>query len=385
MRFKEFGLLTEYKAGTSDKQLRNDIIAMLKTEDDRDMLDKIYTALHQGGLEDRIKAVLSKDEDVKGKIDVLAGLIMQTGGTYVEIDTFLKQFKKGFIDIAALKSSGGTKPFSSWFKGDDFAKRVFDKLAEYDVMGIGPGEFALAVMSPKIKFAGRSRTVAGDLEIDGTAVEVKTKKDKGGRFHDPRKANYDQATVKSAFEKVGISFGGADSTISAKSITAKTWVSSIRDTLTPAKIKKLVPVIIKGAFRYVTDAKTNKLAKALTSGSFEQIRLEWGILSYQNYIKVSKFDAMLMIDLPGKQTLYFKNISDVSSLLQFAAPQLCGPEQSVAPQVTFQLGAGGGWVDGGEVSGDGSVAAVSPARKAAKKKSPEPTSKMSASKGGKKG
>ena len=74
MRFNEFktvpnpNVLLEYDPNISDEQLKDLIVSRLQTEQDRQMLDKIYQALEKSTLDERITTVLAADEDAKSKL-----------------------------------------------------------------------------------------------------------------------------------------------------------------------------------------------------------------------------------------------------------------------------------------------------------------------------
>ena len=65
MRFNEFktvpnpNVLLEYDPNISDTQLKDLIVSRLQTEQDRQMLDKIYQALEKSTLDERITTVLA--------------------------------------------------------------------------------------------------------------------------------------------------------------------------------------------------------------------------------------------------------------------------------------------------------------------------------------
>lgn len=374
MRFREFKnpVVLEYDTSLTDKQLRDEIVGMLKTEDDREMLDKIYTALNESGLVDRIIKILGKDEDAKSKLKIFSGIILNTPGTFAEKDGFLKNFPKGFIDTKALTNSNAYKSYADWFTGDAFATRVFEQLYTFTPQGIGPGEYALAIMSPNIQFAGRSSTIHGDLVIDGVATEVKAKNVAGGRFFDGRKARMDQAAVRAAFLEYEIIYD--------KGMSAGMWAKDIRPQLEKADIKYLVDHIIKGAFAFVKGTEVASLKKALSTGDVSQIKQEWGMLSFTNYKRMSGFSAMLLLDSPKQSSLYFTKIEDVSSLVKADMPYVMGPEQQIHPQMSFTGRAGGESLNTGVGPSEPKLK-VQKKTKAAPKKA-APRGKVKASSGG---
>jgi len=342
MRFNEFKnpvnntVLFEYDPNISDQELKDLIVQRLKTEEDRDMLDKIYQALESSTLDERITGVLAQDEDAKSKLQVFAGIVMNTEGTYDEKQRFIENYTAGYIDTAKLTTPNQVHNFSDWIMGDAFVVRVFNNLYSYTPQGIGAGEFAMAVLSPEIKFAGRSSEDAGDLVINGVMTEVKARTSSGGRFMDARKAKMNQRSVEEAFKKAGIAEIG-------KGISGKMWAESIRAQIDPKNIRAVAQAIFKGAFAFVNDNEGGALLQALESGDSRQIAHEWGMLSFENYKRMSKFEAMLLLDTKAAKTkqnshsLYFTDINAVSGVIQSGQPYVVGPEQQVHPQMIFKI------------------------------------------------
>ena len=113
----------------------------------------------------------------------VAEIISRLDSDYGALNGFLKKLEGGgAIDISALSQPVNT--FNSVFGGDAVAMKAFDALKGYGVgeKQKGPGEFALAMMSNKIRLAQGE----GDTEIDGIGkVEVKAamgSKGSGGRL-----------------------------------------------------------------------------------------------------------------------------------------------------------------------------------------------------------
>jgi len=334
MRFKEFKItentqLFEYDSEMSDKELKDLIVSRLKSEEDRAMLDKIYQALEKSTLDERIQQALSQDEDARTKLEVFAGMIMNTDGTFTEKNAFIKNYSAGFIDTSRLTQAGQVQDFNSWIVGDDFVKRVFNNLYGYTPQGIGPGEFALAILSPNIASSGRSAELAGDIVIGNDMVEVKAKQQAGGRFFDGRKAKMDQRSVERAFNELGIEVG--------KGISGKMWATKVREQVPQDKLESVAEIIIKGAFAFVDLSEAQTLKSALVQGNTEQIKTAWGLLSYENYKRMSKFDSMLLLDGPKRYSLYFKDASTVADILKSGMPYVVGPEQQIHPQMAFKI------------------------------------------------
>ena len=115
------------------------------------------------------------------------------------------------------------------------------------------------------------------------------------------------------------------------------FVKDIRGTIDPKKLPGLAETIIAGAFAYMEKGEVAQLKNAIISGDANQIRHEWGLLSFTNYKRMSNFDAMLLLDGPKAHSLFFNEAVDVSGVLKTQAVQLYGSEQTVHPQMEFAI------------------------------------------------
>lgn len=134
----------------------------------------------EGGLESRIVKALqpentSPEDDQTYGAGFLQGLvdaIEKTEGTVEEKIAFAQTLGSvDHIDTNALM-----QPLSGWSdwlgKGTPFAQRLFDTMfnfAPFRSDNKGPGEFALAILSPRITLKGAK----GDIDVNGTPIEVK--------------------------------------------------------------------------------------------------------------------------------------------------------------------------------------------------------------------
>ena len=334
MRFTEIKIfnkqpLVEYDANYSDQQLKDLIVQRLQSEEDRNMLDRIYQALEQSTLDERIKKTLSTDADAKSRLQIFAGLVMNTDGTFAEKENFITNYPTGFIDTEKLTAPNQIHRYEEWLMGDEFVKRVFDSLYSYTPQGIGPGEYALAVLSPEIQASGRSADLAGDLVINGVMCEVKAKQQSGGRWNDNRKSKMNIRATENAFKQAGVEVG--------KGGSGKMWAETVRPTLEPAVIAELSKLTVDNAFSFVDDDAKSALISALESGDGRQIAYDWGILSFDNYKTMSKFETMLLLDGPKRHSLYFSDVAAVSAVINAGQPYLVGPEQQIHPQMAFKI------------------------------------------------
>ena len=140
----------------SVSQLKTDIIKQVKKTDDEELLDRIFTVLNKSGLSDRISGTLERETDTAGYVADLTQIIIDTPGTYQEKHDFINGFPTGYVDIK-LMLSGERVKYIDLLTGNSFVSRVFDKLKRVTFgTAKGPGEFALAVMSPHIRITGKA-------------------------------------------------------------------------------------------------------------------------------------------------------------------------------------------------------------------------------------
>ena len=131
------------------------------------------------------------------------------------------------------------------------------------------------------------------------------------------------------FNKLGIEVG--------KGISGKMWAKNIRPNLEAADIAKLSKIVVKNAFAFVNDNEAGALIQALESGDSRQLAHEWGMLSFENYQRMSNFETMLLLDGPKRHSLYFNDVNAVSAVIVANQPYLVGPEQQIHPQMYFKI------------------------------------------------
>ena len=160
-------------------------------EEQAAMLDRIWKLLNSQNFSSKIDqafAVTTADEYMQattldGHRKNVAEIISRLDSDYGALSGFLKKLEGGgAVNISELAKPVNT--FNAIFGGDAVAMKAFDALKGYGVgeKQKGPGEFALAMMSNKIRLAQGE----GDTEIDGIGkVEVKAAmgtKGSGGRL-----------------------------------------------------------------------------------------------------------------------------------------------------------------------------------------------------------
>jgi len=182
------------------------LLNKIKDEKELAILQKLLKVVKSAGVDDKLVKALKTDQDAEPILQRLVAQIMDTEGTQAEKEHFANNFTKGFININAvltpnqkmstkqiLQNEMPPDPTNKDQKQTSFVFAVFDFLCKkYTPQGVGPGEVALAVMSPQIRRIGGGTGAVGDIEIDNGGkkhyVEVKGKNVKGtaGRLSDAK-------------------------------------------------------------------------------------------------------------------------------------------------------------------------------------------------------
>jgi len=274
-------------------KLKTAVIKQVQATDDQILLDRIYTVLNQTNLQDRIQGVIAKETDAKKYSKVIADTIINTPGNYQEKYNFVKAYPNGYINVDALMS-GELVPFDKLVVGNDFAQRVFYNLFNFRPETAGPGEFALAALSPRIKMRSK-----GDLFIDNKYIEVKTSAGQtpssgGGRLGEPGLLN--PQGVKALIEKhIKKKLPAKDIYIQQLGPLLK---ANIKD---PAALNLAVSEITSSIF----GAATPKLNKAILSDGpvlGEYLRANW-----TKYQKEAGWAGILLLNRAGGAARYFNS------------------------------------------------------------------------------
>ena len=190
---KAIEFLKEYENPESAKQEIIQTISGLNATDEiqASIIDRIWKLLNSDNFSNNIQnafKITTADERMSEKNlerhrRSIAELISRLDSDYSAMTQFLKKLESGgVIDISALSSP--ISSFNAVFSGDSIAIKAFEMLKNYGVgeNQKGPGEFALAMLSNKIRLAEGE----GDTEIEGIGkVEVKSAvgpKGAGGRI-----------------------------------------------------------------------------------------------------------------------------------------------------------------------------------------------------------
>ena len=158
--------------------LKNKVKQQIDLTSDETLLNRIYTSLNSGTLIDRLSSGLESlsDPEIRSFVDDIANAIVQAPGSYEEKINFVKGLNEGFIDVDKM-IDGNRYHFSDLLKPNKqvslkFLFNMFNSLKDLGgKVKKGPGEFAIAIMSPVVSVFG-----GGDLKIGNKIVEVKAEK-----------------------------------------------------------------------------------------------------------------------------------------------------------------------------------------------------------------
>lgn len=320
-----------------EADIKQQAIAAVQSTDDANLLQKVVDTLKAGNIEERIKNVLSKDADANRFIEKLADIIVAIKAPVEEKDAFLKQFPKGIVNTNLLLD--GRQHTFSELVGPGFNTELFKILTQVMVsQGVGPGEVALAVLNPQIKWSGRAAG-GGDIQVGNQAVEVKTSVSAGGRWINARKATMNMPGIKTNIvkgivesqKKQGNEIDPASIEIPAR-LNPATWVESFRPMIDASLLKDVVKGMADGLFNHTNNALYQQ---ALAGGDAAQIKDSILDVGFNNYKSYSHFDGILMMDLKGEVAQYFKDYPSMKGSIRTGTTYVYAPESEAMPQVVL--------------------------------------------------
>jgi len=314
-----------------DPRLKKEIIDVVHATDDLSVLQKVLNTLKAGNIDERIRSVIGKDADAQQFIKKIIAAIINIEAPVEEKNAFLHRYKKGIVIDSKKLLDGKLHNFAE-IAGTGFALELFKQLSvELVSQGVGPGEVALAVLSPDIAWSGRT-SGGGDIQVNKKPVEVKTRVSKGGRWINARKAKLDLGAIVTAITQHSIRPMELPDRINATF-----WVDKIRPNINPKKLKLAAKQIADSTFKFVDNTSYQKALVAGDANAIVNVFLEIG---YNNYKKYSGFVGMLLMDVPTDQTQYFVHYEDMAGSISAGTTYLYAPESEMMPQVILAPGAG---------------------------------------------
>lgn len=180
-------IILEYEQDIPDKELKQIIVKRLQAEQDRDLLDKIYTVLNKNNITSRFSEVLPevlKGEYADAEVRRIAAKIADANLSYPQKLKFLENLENDRVINAKLLLTPGSYTIDQLTYGDAVNKAVFDHMKSYGVgqQMKGPAEHALAILSSNISIQGKGDVTVGDTPVEVKAATSEKKGGGGGRF-----------------------------------------------------------------------------------------------------------------------------------------------------------------------------------------------------------
>ena len=302
MRSKEFFF---ERANPLDK-LKAKVKNQIDLTDDESLLNKIFTSLNSGTLMGRLSKGLENlsDPEIKTFLDDIATAITQAPGSYEEKLAFVGGLHEGFIDVDKMLD-GNRYHFSDLLRPSKkvslkFLFNMFNALKDLGGRAKkGPGEFAIAIMSPQVSVFG-----GGDLKIGKTLVEVKAG---GGTIGG---TGYFQHSKEPVILQQYLPNINVNQNINADALAAAIQAGNLDPKTLKEFANKLVDYIFKGQEGW---ADTASLKQAIQNPSSpdqgDEIRRGYLKASYSAYKGreggKSKFDGVMLMDFNKQELRYF--------------------------------------------------------------------------------
>ena len=322
-----------------EENLKKQVLDVVQSTDDPNLPQKVLDTLKAGNIEERIKDVISKDADAKRFVDKLAEIIVMIKAPIEEKNAFLKEFPQGIVNTDLLLD--GQQHTFSELVGPGFNTELFKVLTRVMVsQGVGPGEVALAVLSPHIKWSGRAYG-GGDIQVGNQSVEVKTSVAAGGRWINARKATMDMTSIKTnivkamteTLKKQGQQVDTAEPLPELPArLNPANWVETFRPRIDPSLLDTCVKGMADGLFNHTDNGPYQR---ALADGMPAQIKDAILDVGFDNYKSYSHFDGILMMDLKTEVSQYFKDYASMKGSIKTGTTYVYAPESEAMPQVVL--------------------------------------------------
>jgi hypothetical protein len=321
MRLHDLFLLREYDDLETEKQGIISAISGLRAdnEDDAKLLDRIYKVLNTGQIGQNISnafAVPLEGEPLSDKekalvVQDMTSIISQSDNDFKSLSGMTDMLEKGgVVDIGALDSPLTT--FSNVFQ-HPAAVKVFHALKNYGTgrKQKGPGEYALACLSNKIRLAAGE----GDLEMDGIGkVELKSAvSSTGGRIGYGGGSQKAKMNILNKYAEqlptVLSSLGGKGG-----SLGLSKFVPALAQDLplNNADNKKLREQIVNELLSMDMENFAQPIAQAFgTTDNVEQIEDVYLKQNFAWYKDRDDFDALLLCSFPNEKFAMIKNDADL--------------------------------------------------------------------------
>ena len=319
--------------------LKQGIKKKIDKTDDVVLLNRIASSLESTNIKDRIKRAISseKDRDIGSYFDEIVRVIIDTDGTVEEKLDFAEGLKDGYVDVNRMLS-GERVHFVELLISNNkkapiqFVRRVFHALKNVGQGDEkGPGEFALAVMSPRITIMGK-----GDLKIGKRIVELKASagakiSSGGGRLGSTGNLNYKEVPkiVKKYLPNADVSHNLS--------------IGNLEDLLTQAKLpqpkakqfgQELFGYIFDGDNRRYVDL--SKLVNAMVT--ITDLRRQYQLAGYHAYKGPSespKFEGIMLMNFASQELQYYDDPEEMANDTYVSNPYIIYHNEQQAPRLNL--------------------------------------------------
>ena len=290
-------------------------------------MEQLLTDMGVGGKIQSLSSQLGEvpDEDVKKAIKQIAKIIASIEMTPAERAKLFIDWKGDKLVRVDTLLSTSTDTMSEIFagygmEGNEHITELVDDLNEVVQYGIGPGEFALSVLSQRISGMGASSGAddgKGDLMIDGQPIELKTTRKNSARFNDRQVTVSDsyKSKVTAFFTKYDEKFKELEAqgaVLRVKSGMQQNHVAAFLNLVPEAE--KEIADIISNIFTEIPNAG-NQIAQNLAQNNITGAMQAIAQSNVNNYLAAKRgggnLKGILFLDLK-KQTFTF--IQDVKDL-----------------------------------------------------------------------
>lgn len=306
-------------------RIKNQMLDLINNTTDLCVLTNSLKVLEHGDIRNRALNVLKTNPTAAAFADQIANTIISIDVPVIEKNDFLNRYPRGVLDVSLLLDKN-PHTFRE-LVGSGFSAILYKELCISLVsQGVGPGEVAIAAMNPTIRWNGQVPG-GGDIVVGGICVEVKTKIKSGGRWLNTRKANMNMPAIKHAIE------GQSGSSIPDR-LSISDWIYIYRPKIPTTNLPDVCKTIATGLF---TATDTNAFETALVTGDKETILDELLRAGYNNYKTLSKFDGILMIDVPKEKAQYFTTYEEMKGKIKVECAYLYAPESEAMPKVSLSI------------------------------------------------
>ncbi len=329
-------------------QIKSMLLKQINDEKELEVLKKILKVMKSAGIDDKLAKALKTDQDAAPLVQKLVADIMNTEGTTAEKLHFANNYTKGFIDLDAiltpnqkmsinqiLKNEMPPDPNNKDQKQTSFVFAVFDYLAKnYTPQGVGPGEVAMAVLSPSISRIGGGTGAVGDIKIEHNSktyfIEMKGKNVKGtaGRLSDAKIHVADPigiANVLKSVNQTGQRISLAPSARARLAVPLVGGEGSVVATLSKAggNIKKFAGDMAKALFAKYPDGQAK--AGQLIANNDPNLMTFYTRVLYDRYYAVKgksegQLAGFIFINMKSNSVFFSTNFDELSNLKPNLAP-----------------------------------------------------------------